>query len=72
MPIYHYLEYEWPLRMHEGAFASLKLLMDSLLFLKRINLAVYLIFSNMIISQLGLGPLSLIVFTYMMEDSSIM
>lgn len=38
MPIYHYLEYECPLMMHEGAFASLKLLMDSFLFIKRINL----------------------------------
>lgn len=70
MPIYHYLEYKCPLMMHEGAFASLKLLIDSFLSIKRINLTVYLIVSsNMIVSQLGSGPLCLTVYTYFMKDS---
>lgn len=46
MPIYHYLEYKSPLMMHEGTFASLKLLRDSFLFIKRINLTVDLTVSS--------------------------
>lgn len=60
MPIYHYLEYKSPLMMHEGTFASLKLLRDSFLFIKRTNLTVDLtVSSNMIVSHLGSGPLHL-------------
>jgi len=68
--VYHYLEYECPLMMHDGAFASLKLLMDLILFIKGIKPTVYLIVSsNKIISQLGWGLLCLTVFTYMTKDS---
>lgn len=58
MPIYHYLEYKSPLMMQEGTFTSLKLLRDSFLFIKRINLTVDLTVSiNMIVSHLGSSPL---------------
>lgn len=55
MPIYWYWEYERPLMMHEGALAPLRLLRASFLLIKRLNLTVYLVSSNICIPA-WMGP----------------
>lgn len=56
--------------MQEGAFVSLKVLMDSFLLIRRINLIVYLIASsNTIGSQPGSGLPCLTGYMVLMKDS---